>query len=62
MTSSQCGDTTLGNGKTEFFVSLVHLNDLFQLWVQGTYLKFIWWNVNGQKFLKTMLHDLFYAK
>ena len=24
---------------------LVHLNDLLQLWVQGTYFKFIWWNV-----------------
>jgi len=31
--------------KHNSFVScLVHSNDLFQLWVQGTYFKFIWWN------------------
>ena len=26
---------------------LVNLNDLFQLWVQGTNFKFIWWNIMG---------------
>ena len=52
--STQCG-ATLGNGKQNSLVScLVHLNDLVHLCVQGTYFKFIWWNVIGQKFLKTV--------
>ena len=56
-TCTQCG-ATLGNGKQNTLVScLVYLNDLVHLCVQGTYFKFIWWNVIGQK----LLHDHFDA-